>query len=434
MAPPQHWELHLVLDLESTWRLSWEHLQHLANHKGFDEQTINTLCYLKVTNRWFINKMWRLQCQSGKQLNRHRVNANILRIVAICSENMITVADVSGEKTFASIDYGEGFSGYSPCTNLFIWTWLEYLNDRMHLQRIKYALKPEQAFDLYIPGQCFVDAYLIDQLSAERLQVDGIPLSRPKRNIARDFSDGVLAAEVVAHYCPRLVDIHNYSAANSLAQKIYNWNTLNNKGFRRLNFSLTKEDVEAVANAENQMIERILKLLKYKIAKYRPIKTESMKHEPNGHGNYPMKRSPPRMYTPPSRGHERRLSGNDEILQAVVRSQSYEAGAACEAQRPQDSSADRKAIKTYTTLVLVVLVCSLMAFKWVFLNLEGIHKYAISLDVAFEGTCQRDLRAREAMKGIAYCMALHYMSDIRQNSVDCWYHNLPRVPMNCEIC
>ncbi|XP_024520592.1 sperm flagellar protein 1 [Selaginella moellendorffii] len=130
--------------------------------------------------------------------------------------------------------------------------------------------------------------------------VDGIPLSRPKRNIARDFSDGVLAAEVVAHYCPRLVDIHNYSAANSLAQKIYNWNTLNNKGFRRLNFSLTKEDVEAVANAENQMIERILKLLKYKvnvfrskfgleivifwqIAKYRPIKTESMKHEHNGH-------------------------------------------------------------------------------------------------------------------------------------------------------
>ncbi|XP_024521208.1 sperm flagellar protein 1 [Selaginella moellendorffii] len=97
--------------------------------------------------------------------------------------------------------------------------------------------------------------------------VDGIPLSRPKRNIARDFSDGVLAAEVVAHYCPRLVDIHNYSAANSLAQKIYNWNTLNNKGFRRLNFSLTKEDVEAVANAENQMIERILKLLKYKSPK-----------------------------------------------------------------------------------------------------------------------------------------------------------------------
>ena len=33
--------------------------------------------------------------------------------------------------------------------------------------------------------------------------VDEIPLSRPKRNIARDFSDGVLTAEIVAHYFPK---------------------------------------------------------------------------------------------------------------------------------------------------------------------------------------------------------------------------------------
>lgn len=54
------------------------------------------------------------------------------------------------------------------------------------------------------------------ELAEEDLQVvytwlDSIPLSRPKRNIARDFSDGVLAAEVVKHYIPRLVDLHNYS-------------------------------------------------------------------------------------------------------------------------------------------------------------------------------------------------------------------------------
>ncbi|CAM6088332.1 unnamed protein product [Calypogeia fissa] len=100
--------------------------------------------------------------------------------------------------------------------------------------------------------------------------IDGIPLSRPKRNICRDFSDAVLVAEVVAHYCPKLVDVHNYSAANSLAQKVYNWNTLNVKVFRRLHFSLTKEDIEAVASGEPQRIERILKLLKYKMAKYKP--------------------------------------------------------------------------------------------------------------------------------------------------------------------
>lgn len=50
--------------------------------------------------------------------------------------------------------------------------------------------------------------------------MDEIPLSRPKRNIARDFSDGVLVAEVVAGFFPKLVELHNYSAANSLQQKV----------------------------------------------------------------------------------------------------------------------------------------------------------------------------------------------------------------------
>jgi hypothetical protein len=57
--------------------------------------------------------------------------------------------------------------------------------------------------------------------------IDEIPLSRPKKSIARDFSDGILAAEVVAFYFPKLVQMHNYSAANSIKQKQYNWNTLN---------------------------------------------------------------------------------------------------------------------------------------------------------------------------------------------------------------
>ena len=57
--------------------------------------------------------------------------------------------------------------------------------------------------------------------------VDEVPLSRPKRNISRDFSDGVLVAEIVKHYFPKMVDIHNYSNANSMQQKMYNWETLN---------------------------------------------------------------------------------------------------------------------------------------------------------------------------------------------------------------
>jgi hypothetical protein len=42
--------------------------------------------------------------------------------------------------------------------------------------------------------------------SAAYPQVDEIPLSRPKRSITRDFSDGVLMAELVHHYFPKLVE------------------------------------------------------------------------------------------------------------------------------------------------------------------------------------------------------------------------------------
>jgi hypothetical protein len=66
-----------------------------------------------------------------------------------------------------------------------------------------------------------------EELQRIYIWVDSIPLSRPKRNIARDFSDGVLLAEVVHHYFPKYVELHNYSAANSIRQKLYNWSTLN---------------------------------------------------------------------------------------------------------------------------------------------------------------------------------------------------------------
>ena len=69
--------------------------------------------------------------------------------------------------------------------------------------------------------------------------VDSVPLSRPKKNIARDFSDGgkelyliyllVLMAELIKNHIPRLVELHNYPSASSTSQKNYNWATLNRK-------------------------------------------------------------------------------------------------------------------------------------------------------------------------------------------------------------
>ncbi|CAN0015957.1 unnamed protein product, partial [Phaeothamnion confervicola] len=99
--------------------------------------------------------------------------------------------------------------------------------------------------------------------------IDEVPLSRPKRNIARDFSDGVLVAEIVAHYFPKLVELHNYGPANSVIQKLYNWNTLNEKVLRRLGYELSKADMEAVVQCVPQAVERLLYVLQFKMARHR---------------------------------------------------------------------------------------------------------------------------------------------------------------------
>lgn len=99
------------------------------------------------------------------------------------------------------------------------------------------------------------------------------------------------------HYFPRLVELHNYSAAHSTAQKQYNWTTLNQKArvrhaepaatvalpprftpappvhtrmqvFRRLGFALAREQCEAVASAEPGAIERVLKLARARMARF----------------------------------------------------------------------------------------------------------------------------------------------------------------------
>ncbi|PRW60873.1 sperm flagellar [Chlorella sorokiniana] len=107
-----------------------------------------------------------------------------------------------------------------------------------------------------------------EELQALYEWVDSVPLSRPKKNIARDFADGVLCAEIIHHYFPKLVELHNYSPAHNSVQKMYNWGTLNQKVFRRMGFVLAREQQETVANAEAGAIERVLKLVRAKMARF----------------------------------------------------------------------------------------------------------------------------------------------------------------------
>ncbi|XP_037638320.1 sperm flagellar protein 1 [Sebastes umbrosus] len=110
------------------------------------------------------------------------------------------------------------------------------------------------------------------ELNEEELQqlyawIDKISLSRPKRHITRDFSDGVMAAEVVKYFFPKLVDLHNYIPANSTQQKISNWHLLNRKVFSKLNFHVPEETVKRIVLSTAGVIEPVLNALRDKIDK-----------------------------------------------------------------------------------------------------------------------------------------------------------------------
>lgn len=119
-----------------------------------------------------------------------------------------------------------------------------------------------------------------EQLRALYAWIDAIPLSRPKRNIQRDFSDGVLLAEVVAAYFPTLVELHNYGPANSLKQKVYNFETLNKRVLKKLGYQIPRSSVEDIVNCRPGAIESVLNSLQLKMARYREKKAMSVAGTP----------------------------------------------------------------------------------------------------------------------------------------------------------
>lgn len=85
-----------------------------------------------------------------------------------------------------------------------------------------------------------------------------IPLSRHTGNFARDFSDGVLMAELLKYYYPCYVDLHNYSPAFKRASKVDNWSTLNRKVFSKLNFHITDTTIAEIVSCTEKPILNLL--------------------------------------------------------------------------------------------------------------------------------------------------------------------------------
>lgn len=95
--------------------------------------------------------------------------------------------------------------------------------------------------------------------------VDDFDLSRPKKNINRDFSDAMLVAEIVRRYQPTIVDVNNFPAANNTDGKRKNWNFLNEKVLKKIGMKMSPTAIEDLANAKPLAIESFLYDLKSKL-------------------------------------------------------------------------------------------------------------------------------------------------------------------------
>lgn len=95
--------------------------------------------------------------------------------------------------------------------------------------------------------------------------IDQIPLSRQKKRIERDFSDGYCVGEIVKHFLPQFIELHNLTPAHNLQQKLSNWGMLNHKVFSRFGLNVPLNITQNICNAKPGYIEVFLYNLRYKI-------------------------------------------------------------------------------------------------------------------------------------------------------------------------
>ena len=71
----------------------------------------------------------------------------------------------------------------------------------------------------------------------------------------------------------------SHSGAHGVTQKLYNWTTLNQRVFKKLDFVLAKSECDAVVNCDPGSVERVLKLVKVKLEKYNERQSQRPRYD-----------------------------------------------------------------------------------------------------------------------------------------------------------
>lgn len=95
--------------------------------------------------------------------------------------------------------------------------------------------------------------------------IDRIPLSRQKKRIERDFADGYCVAEIIKNSIPEYIEIHNFTPAHNLQQKMANWGLLNAKVFSKFGLNVPHTITQNICNCKPGYIEVFLYNLRYKL-------------------------------------------------------------------------------------------------------------------------------------------------------------------------
>ncbi len=120
----------------------------------------------------------------------------------------------------------------------------------------------------------------VDEFSVIFEWVDQTVFSREKKDINRDFHDGVLIAELIKANIPSLIDLHNYIPTNSKEKKRMNWLLLNKKVFLKLGFQLSDEEIDNIINSRKNCVNSLLRQLYVLIKNYKAkIKSKSKEND-----------------------------------------------------------------------------------------------------------------------------------------------------------
>jgi hypothetical protein len=118
-----------------------------------------------------------------------------------------------------------------------------------------------------------LDIFMMDDVQE---WAHGLKLSRKITNFGRDFSDAVLAAEIIFLYEPKMVQLHSYSNAVSKGRKRTNWEVLNRNALKKLGLVLSADKIEKIVDLAPNFVENFLWELKSRLLKFAEKKANQL--------------------------------------------------------------------------------------------------------------------------------------------------------------